>query len=410
MVDPVTRCRSCGMTSLTLPRIHGVNVSTNHTIVSEYRDEWSAIDDVAYMNTAAMSAMPRVSVAAVHVALDAKQFPHHKSDGVWFEVTERLRHSLATLIGARADEIALTTGASTGLQTVALGLTWQPGDEVITAKGEFPMQHATWKPMEEREGIAVKVVVPQGRFLTADDIIAAMTPRTRVVSVSHVRFDDGSLLDAARVAAACQAQGVLFVLDVTQSCGAVPMDVAALGADFLVCAGYKWLLSPYGTGFFWAKREHLDVLRAGPFYWQGQDANIFARLNMKDPAPASSARRWDSAETSSYFNLNVAAMEASASFVCRIGPEAVLAHNRQLITRLFECLPAGLAPASPLDAAQRGPYGCFVAESPERTAALHQKLFDENVFVSLREGRIRVSPHLFNTSRDIERLIEVVGS
>lgn len=380
------------------------------TITSKWRDEWAAIDDAAYMNTSAMAAMPRVSVAAVHVSLNAKQFPHHKRDAVWFEVTDRLRRSLATLIGARAEEIALTTGSSTGLQTVALGLTWRPGDEVITAKGEFPMQCSTWKPMEKREGVVLKIVAPQGRFITADDLIAAMTPRTRVVSVSHVRFDDGSLLDAARMAAACQANGTLFVLDVTQSCGAVPMDVSTLGADFLVCSGYKWLLSPYGTGFFWAKPEHLEAFRPGPFYWMGQDATIFGKLNMKDPTPASSAKRWDSAETSSYFNHNVTAMEASASFVCRIGPDAVLAHNRDLIARLFDRLPGGLVPASPLDPALRGPYGCFIAETPERTAALYETLLSENVFVSLREGRIRVSPHLFNTSRDIERLIDVVGS
>lgn len=379
-------------------------------IVSAWRDEWSPIDDAAYLNTAAMAAMPRVSVAAVHESLDAKQFPHHKSDALWFDVSERLRQSLATLIGARAEDIALTTGASTGLQTVALGLAWQPGDEVIIVQGEFPMQYSTWKPMEAREGVVVKIVAPHGRFITADDLIAAMTPRTRVVSVSHVRYDDGSLLDAARVAAACQAQGTLFVLDVTQSYGAVPMDVSSLGADFIVCAGYKWLLSPYGTGFLWAKREHLDALRPGPFYWMGQDGTVFSKLNMKDPAPASRANRWDSAETASWFNHNLVAMEASARLVCRITPQAVLSHNRQLIAHMFDSLPSGLVPASPLDATERGPFGCFIAETPERTAELYQKLSRESVFVSLREGRIRVSPHLFNSSRDIERLIDVVSA
>ena len=188
------------------------------------------------------------------------------------------------------------------------------------------------------------------------------------------------------------------------------MDVSSLGADFIVCAGYKWLLSPYGTGFLWAKHEHLDVLRPGPFYWMGQEGTVFAQLNMRDPAPAASAKRWDAAETASWFNHNLVAMEASAHFVCRITPEAVLSHNRQLIARMFDSLPSGLVPASPLDAAQRGPFGCFIAESPERTAALHQKLLRENVFVSLREGRIRVSPHLFNSDADIERLIDVVGA
>lgn len=383
-------------------------MTTIEVLESTWRDAWSPFVDVAYLNTAAMSAMPRPTFDALQIALDAKRFPHHKSDATWFDITDRLRGSLAALIGASADQIALTTGASTGLQAVALGTAWQPGDEVIIAHGEFPVQHATWTPMAQREGVTVKVVSPRDRFLTADDLIDALTPNTRVVSVSHVRFDDGSLLDAARVAEACRARGVLFVLDVTQSCGAMPLDVDALGADFIVCAGYKWLLSPYGTGFLWARRDRVDALRPGPFYWINQDETSFAKLNLRDPAPRSGARRLDAPEMSSYFNLNVTAMEASVRFLVDVRPETVQAHNRELIARLFDELPDGFVPASPLDSTQRGPYGCFVAETPERTAAIHATLARENVFVSLREGRIRVSPHLFNTMRDIERLLDVV--
>src|SRR5438045_9583360 len=123
------------------------------------------------------------------------------------------------MIGAKPEEIALTTGASTGVAAVAHLLRWKPGDEVVTAKGEFPLQYATWKPMEERAGVKFKIVAPRDRFITADDLIAAITPRTRVVSVSHVRYDDGSLLEAACVAEACTAQGALLVPAVRPSGG-----------------------------------------------------------------------------------------------------------------------------------------------------------------------------------------------
>src|SRR5439155_1463956 len=159
--------------------------------------------------------MPKVSIRAVHAALEAKKNPHHKPDATFFEVPNRTRASIAKLIGG--------------------------------------------KPMEEREGLKLKIVSPRERFITADDLIAAMTPRTRLVSVSMVRYDDGSLLDAARVADACHKQGALLLLDASQSCGALPMDVKQLGADFIVSAGYKWLLGPFGTGFFWAKSEHLAM-------------------------------------------------------------------------------------------------------------------------------------------------------
>src|ERR1700686_4929563 len=317
---------------------------------------------------------------AVQTSIEANKSPHPMDDFVFFEAPSRIRASLSKMIVAKPEEIALTTGASTGVAAVAHGLTWEPGDEIITAKGEFPLQYATWKPMEEREGVKLKIVAPRDRFITADDLIAAMTPRTRVISVSHVRFDDGSLLDAARVAAACHAQGTLFVLDVSQSCGAVPMDVNEVGADFLVCAGYKWLLSPYGTGFFWAKSEHLDTVRPGPFYWTAQGAeDDFFKLNFVAPATSRSANSWDAAEAATYLNCHLTAMDSSVDFVPRAGPELVREHNRKLIDLLFQRLPKGCVPASPLDSAARGPYGCFTARPPEATSDLYQKLQKEHV-------------------------------
>ena len=378
--------------------------------VSEWRKEWFEIEDATYLNTAAHAAIPRVALRAVQTSIEANKFPHRVDGAVFFETPMRIRASLAKIIGARPEEIALTTGASTGVAAVAHLLRWKAGDEVITAKGEFPLQYATWKPMEEREGVKLKIVAPRDRFITADDLIAAMTPGTRVVSVSHVRYDDGSLLDAARVAAACHAQGALLVLDVSHSCGAVPIDVKELGADFLVCAGYKWLLSPYGTGFFWVKSELQDTGRPGPFSWTSQATDSFFELNFVDPKPSSSAKRWDAAEAYTHFNFNLAVMNASVDFVLRVGPELVREHNRKLMEFLFEHLPEDCVRASPLDSAQRGPYACFTARTPEKTAELYQKLQKENVIVSLREGRIRVSPHLFNSERDIERLLSVVSA
>ncbi len=377
---------------------------------TDWRQEWFEIEDATYLNLAGQSPMPKISIRAVQAALEANKNPHHKDDSTFFEVPNRIRASIAKLIGAKPEEIALTSGASAGVAAVAYALTWKPGDEVITAKGEFPLQYATWKPMEEREGLKLKIVSPRERFITADDLIAALTPRTRLVSVSMVRYDDGSLLDAARVAEACHKQGALLLLDASQCCGAMPMDVHQLGADFIVSAGYKWLLGPFGTGFFWAKSEHLAIVRPGPFYWMAlMGSHNFAALNFDDPKPAANAKRWDSPEWASYFNFNLVAMDTSVDFVARIGPELVAAHNRKLIELMFARLPKDrFVPASPLDAARRGPYGCFAARSPEKTAEHYQHLRKENVVVSLREGNIRVSPHLYNIERDIDRLISVV--
>src|ERR1700752_865444 len=259
----------------------------------DWKNAWFPIDDVTYLNFAAHAAIPRVALDAVQSSVAAKMRPHIVDDRSFFSVAASLRQTLATLIGASADEIALTSGAGAGLAAIAYALKWSAGDEVIFARGEFPVQYATWKPMEAREGIKVRLAVPQGQFIQSDDLVAAMTPSTRVVSVSHVRFDDGSMLDVSSLAAACKRNGALLVLDVSQSCGAIPMDVRALGADFIVCAGYKYLLSPWGTGFLWAKKEHLESLRPGPYNWLAQDVDTFAKLNYVNPDSSPSLGRWD---------------------------------------------------------------------------------------------------------------------
>ena len=375
---------------------------------SDWRQEWFEIEDATYLNLAGQSPMPKVAVRAIQAAIELKKFPHRIPDTAFFDVPNRLRASIAKLIGAQPEDIALTSGASTGMSAVAYGLNWRAGDEILTASREFPLQYATWKPMEEREGLKLNIVSPRDHFLTADDVIAALTPKTRLVSISLVRFDNGVLLDAARVAAACHAQGALLLLDASQACGAVPINVQTLGVDFLVSAGYKFLLGPFGTGFFWAKPEHVANMRPGPFYWMAaKGVDNFASMDFANPIPAPSGKRWDVAETANYFNH--AALDASVEFVLQAGPEIVRAHNHNLIELLYARLPKDrCVPTSPLDPAQRGPYACFAARAPEKTAALYDRLRKENIIVSLREGSIRVSPYLFNTERDIDRLISVI--
>jgi selenocysteine lyase/cysteine desulfurase len=371
----------------------------------DFRSAWFDFEDVAYLNTAGQGPLPRVAIRAAQAALEWKKFPHQLPDSAYFELPDRIRALLAQIIGGKPEEIALTTGASAGLAAVANGFDWKPDDEVILARAEFPAHLTTWKPLEAQGRLRVKIIAPRERFITADDFLAAMGPKTRLISASLVRFDDGSLLDAARVAKACHAQGAMLLLDVSQCAGAMPMDVAQLGADFLVCSGYKWLLSPFGTGFFWARGELIEKMRVGPFYWMAlEGAEKFHTLSMEELRLAPGARRWDSPETASFFNL--AAMNASLEFVLRAGPETVLEHNRRLMGMMYERLPRDrCVTASPTEPERRGPYACFAARSTEKTAAMYERLRKENIFVSLREGNLRVSPHLYSTERDIDKLI-----
>jgi cysteine desulfurase/selenocysteine lyase len=376
---------------------------------TDWRSEWFEFEDVVYLNAASIGPLPRVAVRAVQQALEWEKFPHKLPEGAHFSQPNRVRALLATLISAQPEEIALTTGTSGGLQAIAGGIEWRPGDEVLVARGEFPAHFTTWLPLERSAGIKVTVVAPRGRFLTADDYIARIGPRTRLISASLVRFDNGALLDARRVADACHAGGAYLALDAAQCAGAMPIDVAALGCDFLVASGYKWLLSPYGTGFLWVRSALVEQMREAPFYWQAlADAENFHSLSLGSYTRAKGARRWDSSETASFLNLS--AMEASLGFLLRAGVQIIWEHNRALLEEMIRRLPSDRCVlASPADRDARGPYVCIAAHRPDGTAALFEKLQKAGVLVALREGALRVSPHLYNSERDIDRLLTVLA-
>ncbi len=383
-------------------------VTTERTASTDWRKEWFEFDEVAYLNMASQSPLPRVAVRAAQTAIEWKKYPHKMSEETFHALPGRVRELLAQMIGAEAGEIAVTTGASAGLAVVAQGVEWRPGDEVLIARGEFPAHFATWLPMQESGRLRVRVVAPRERFITTEDMIAAITPRTRLISTSLVRFDDAARCDAARLASAIHATGGLLLLDVSQCVGAMPMTVAGLGADFLVAAGYKWLLSPYGTGFFWASKARIAEMRPGPAYWAAtENSEGFHKLSGEDIKLTKEARRWDAPETSSF--LNLAPMQASLEFLQRIGVNTVWEHNRALIAQIVERLPLDRCVlASPADSDARGPYVCVAARIAAHTPELYEKLRAAGVIISLREGALRIAPHLYNTERDVDRLIKVL--
>jgi selenocysteine lyase/cysteine desulfurase len=382
----------------------------NKSMEFDYRGEFADFGNVTYLNTSYHAPLPLAAVRAAEAALQSKAHPYRLPDSAHFDPPDRVREKLSRLIGADADEIAITTGASAGLAAVAAGIDWKPGDEVLIARGEFPAHFSTWLSYERAGKLKMRIFAPRGRFVTAADYIENIGPRTRVVSASFVRFDDGARLDSAPVGAACRKVGAALVLDLSQAAPAIPISVRNLGADFAVCSGYKWLLGPYGTGFFWVRRESTDMLKTGAIYFMAlEGARIFHTLPLDNLRPVPGARRWDSAETASFTNL--AALDASLDLLLRVGVESLTGHNEELIAQLIGNLPADkYVLASPDEAVRRGPYICIAAHTPEQTAQCYEKLRAAQVYVSLRENALRIAPYLFNTPAHISRLLEVLDS
>jgi cysteine desulfurase / selenocysteine lyase len=378
-------------------------------LASDYRREFADFEGVAYLNIANQGPLPLNSARAAQAAIESKKLPYKISDDLYFDLPDRIREKLARLIGAAREEIAVTTGASAGFSAVAAGIEWHPGDEILVARGEFPAHFAAWFPYEKAGKLDVRAIAPRGRFISADDYVEHIGPRTRLVSASLVRYDDGSMLDAARVAQGCHAANTLFLLDMSQCAGAMPLSIRDLGADFAASSGYKWLLGPYGTGFFWASPEWTKRFPPGPFYWQAlEGARDFHSLSLEDLQAAPGARRWDTAETGSFINL--AMWDASLDLLVKIGTEAIAKHNDALVAEIIERLPRDCCVmASPPERERRGPYVCLSSRKPERNRELFEKLRQAQIIVSLRENALRISPYLYNTPEQIDRLVKVLS-
>ncbi|HTU36170.1 MAG TPA: aminotransferase class V-fold PLP-dependent enzyme [Candidatus Acidoferrum sp.] len=375
----------------------------------DYRREFADFEGVAYLNVANQGPLPLVAARAAQAAIETKKLPYKITDNLYFDIPDRIRKNLAHLIGAEPDEIAITSGASAGLSIVAAGIEWQPGDEVLVGRGEFPAHVAAWLPYIKAGKLRVRTIDPRERFITAEDYEREIGPHTKLVSASLVRFDDGAMLDAKRVAKACHSAKSLLLIDASQCSGAIPLSTRELGADFVTSSGYKWLLGPYGTGFFWASPEWMNRFPCGPFYWQALDgARDFHFLPLDELKAAPGARRWDSAETGNFINLS--AWDASLELLVRIGTDAIAKHNAGLVGELIERLPRDrFVLASPGETARRGPYVCISARNPERNPEICEKLREARIFVSLREKALRVSPYLYNSTEEIDRLVKTLA-
>ncbi len=379
-------------------------------LATDYRSEFADFEGVTFLNAALQGPMPLAAAREAQAALEWKKHPYRLPDSAYFDLPNRIREKTARLIGARPDEVAVTTGASSGLASVAAAIDWKPGDEVLVARGEFPAHFSTWLRYEKAGKLRVRVVQPRGRFISADDYIEHIGPQTRVISASLVRFDNGARLDAARVARACEKAGGALLLDISQCAGAMTIDIRALGAAMAVCSGYKWLLGPYGAGFFWVAGEWIERLPLGSVYFMAlEGAHDFHAMPSENLRSEPGARRWDSAETANFTNL--AAFDSSLDMVLRIGVDAVEHYIDSLTGEIIERLPGTpCVLASPAERERRGPYVCISARDPKNTPPLYEKLRAAQISVSLRGNALRVAPHIYNTREDVSRLIEVLSA
>lgn len=364
------------------------------------RTEFPVAERIAYLDHAAVSPLPVRTARLLHGRIAALQDPtleHGDRERLFEEARERL----GRLMRVPAAQIALLGNLGEAMATVANGLELGPGDEIVIPEKEFSSLVYPWL-LQERRGAKVVWVPKRGAATELDDIAAAITPRTKVVAVSDVEFLNGFRHDTAALGRLCRERGVLLAVDVTQSLGVLPADVAAWGADVAAAHGYKWLMAFHGISVLYvteAAMARIQPTVPGRSSVRGGFASLDFALDWHPDA-----RRYQGGGPNW---TGAAALARSLSLTEEVGIERSGAQTSALVERLL----AGLAalPVTVVSDARpehRSSIVAFTFGDAERDKAFQTAARDVGVVVGLRNMGVRIACHYWNGDGDIDRLLE----
>jgi selenocysteine lyase/cysteine desulfurase len=320
----------------------------------------------------------------------------------WPRRIDEVRALAARLLNADPEDVAFVKNTSEGIGIVAEGFPWQPGDNVVTAAEEYPANVYPWLNLGGR-GVEVRMVPSRGNRLALNDLRAAMDARTRLLTLSFVEYASGFRNDLAAVGGLCRERGVAFFVDAIQGLGVLPLDVRQLPIDFLAADGHKWLLGPEGAGIFYVRREWVDRLHPVDIGWNSVvSATDFGTIDFRLKPHAG---RWESG------SLNVGgicALGASLAFLLEAGIPAVAARVLELTDYLCERgASAGFEVfSSRLPEDRSGVVSLTLPGKDPRE--LRRRCLAERIVINQRAGRLRVSPHVYNTPAELDQLVEVL--
>jgi cysteine desulfurase/selenocysteine lyase len=371
--------------------------------IDKIRSGFPVTRKYAYLDHAAVGPLPTRAMEA------AKRVTEEKCEGdlhwqSWEETVEQTRNSIAALIGASAEEIALVHSTTEGLAIVANGLSYEKGSNIVTCDMEFQSNLFPWQAIAKRQGLELKVVRNRDGRLRMEDFSDAIDADTRLVAVSYVQYSNGFRIDLEELSKIAHENNAYVVTDAVQAVGQMPVHVLELGVDFLATSGYKWLLSPIATGFLYVSRGLFDELWPTIVGYRS-DEQLWD-FGFREFRPAGTARRYEAGQ------LNFpgfAGMRESIELLQDFGPENAWGKILSLLDRLFDGIKAtaGVQVRSSLDRASRSGIVNLACKDPDSVA---KRLLEHGVAVSVRSGGLRISPHFYNTENEIDKLLSELSS
>ena len=379
----------------TWPRTQNGEGHTLDADMSTYREQFPVFEKVAYLNSCSQGALANSVRAAMESYMDGMD-EFGSLWETWAGKQEEVRGLLARLFGTTPGEVAVTASASAAIDSIASAMFLDGGPrKVITTSLEFPTAGQIWHAQEAR-GVSV-VHVPAGpdHRLAIDDLAAAIDDDTALVSVTHVCYRNGAMTDLAAVIELAHSRGVRVLVDAYQSGGAVPIDFAALGADFLVGGCLKYMLGMPGVGFGLVTAQACaDLVPTSTGWFAARD--IFA-MDIYGYDPAIDARRF---EAGTPVVPSLYAVAAGLELLLEVG----VARAWEVSSGLHDQVRAGVADlgGTVVTPAGAGEHGPMIAVAATDEHALVSAMGEDGVVVSSRDGNIRISPHFYNNPADIE--------
>ncbi len=368
------------------------------------REGFPGIEGYVYLNCASRGPIPERTVSLMKrlydglVTEELKGY-HHYPARLW-----QVRKLIAKMLHTDAGRISLSTNTSMPINMVAQGMPWKRGDVVLLGDNEFPANVYPWLHLEKR-GVNVKFIASANGIVTLDDFEKAWTKRTRAIAVSFVNYHNGFKNDLASLAALCHSHDGFLLVDGIQGVGVNEIDVEKSGIDFISGGGAKWLLSPYGSGYMYVSdrlKPHLGMtfvnwLAAGVGREREGEYNFLLDF---DPRYAENGRRFEIG-TLPFFDLF--GLGESLKLLLEIGVPVIEKRLKSLLDPLiYELHRKGVEIASLLIPEHRSTILSFRVKNWKK---IIEMLGKKKIIVSSREGLIRVSPHIFNTESDIDKLI-----
>jgi selenocysteine lyase/cysteine desulfurase len=405
--DFITRGATAAGALLWPQSLHALASALANAEQSPAREYWRVVrqaflipDDRIYLNVGTLGAQPRVVVEAVaeHARRVAMTYPPAID---W----DDLKRRLAGFIDCDPAGLAFPRNTTEGMSFVANGIDWKPGDEILTTDHEHIGGLCCWQLVAKRYGLTLRQlplpVPPSSAEELLDVFRRALSPRTRLVSFSHVNFTNGVLMPAREIVALCRARGIVAVVDGAHPPGMMRVDVRTIDPDFYASSPHKWLLAAQGTGFLWMRDEWRTRL------WPSVASGGWDDLSL-------GAHRFNHLGTSDESRL--AGLDAALRFQQTIGIERIEGRVRELRALLLDGLAADprVRIVSPRD---EGLGAGMVSFTVQGVASLElQRRLAEAANVRTRVigeydyGWMRLSPHVYNTPEEIERVVRIITS